>query len=224
MIIELSKVKTYLISPASGKYRERLLTVFSRLINEGFCEIIFYKSLPGTSGTNSLTNTVIEILNKELKNDTPFIIIEDDCSFFTKYDNIELPDNFDALYLGVSKWVYPHTVDTLYLYQRPNIRENSFMDHTSYNDTLTKINGMTATHAILFNSREYIRQFIDKMSYILKYVDNMPHDLLFASLQKSFNVFALKSPLFYQDSTLGGQEEVTKLNYNGDSYVFSDLI
>jgi hypothetical protein len=222
MIIDLSKVKTYLISPASGKYRERLLTVFSRLINEGFCEIIFYKSLPGTSGTNSLTNTVIEILNKELKNDKPFMILEDDCNFFTKYDKIEIPDNCDALYLGVSKWVYPHAVDTLYLRQRPNIRENSSIDHTSYNDTLTKINGMTATHAILFNSREYIRQFIDKMTDILKYVDDMPHDLLFASLQKSFNVFALKSPLFYQDSTLGGQEDVTRLKFDGTSYTFSN--
>ncbi len=218
MIIDFKKTKTYLISPGTGKYKDRLLTVFSRLIDEGFHEIIFYKSLPGTSGTNSLTNTVLDILNKELKNDTPFMIIEDDCNFYTKYDTIEVPDNCDALYLGVSKWVYPHSVDTLYSPIRPHIRENSSIDHLSYNDNLTKINGMTATHAILFNSREYMRDFIHKMTEIVKHVENMPHDLLFASLQKSYTIFALKSPMFYQDSALGGQEDVTKLKFDGTSY------
>jgi hypothetical protein len=222
MIIDIKNTKTYIISPAKDKYRERLLTVYSRLVDEGFCEIIFIKSLKGNNGTNSLTNTVIKILNDELKNDDPFIIIEDDCEILRKYDNIEVPDNLDALYLGVSKWVYPFSTDTLYTRNRPYIRENTINDHVSYDENLTKINGMTSGHAILFNSREYIRLFLNKIIEIMRYVEDVPHDLLFATLHKHYNIYALKGPMFYQDSKLNGQEKETKLQYNGQYYIYSE--
>jgi hypothetical protein len=78
--------------------------------------------------------------------------------------------------------------------------------------------GMTGGHAILYISRDFIRHFIYKMSDISKYIDDLPHDLLFSSLNKSFIVFGLKQPMFYQDATLGGQEDVTKLTFSGDCF------
>jgi hypothetical protein len=77
---------------------------------------------------------------------------------------------------------------------------------------------MTGGHAILYKSRDFIKTFIDKMNEISQNVDDVPHDLLFSSLHSSHNVFALKQPMFYQDSTLGGQEDVTKLTFNGVCY------
>lgn len=56
------------------------------------------------------------------------------------------------------------------------------------------------------------------MNDITEHIDNLPHDLLFAVLQPSYTVYALKAPMFYQDSTLGGQENVTKLKYNEICY------
>jgi hypothetical protein len=218
MILDIKNTTVYLISPGENKYRDRVLTVFGRLLNEGFKNITFFKSVPGPNNTASLTNTVLEIFKKELYNNQPFFIIEDDCEFLTKYNNIELPDNWDVLYVGVSLWAYPHSIETLYTKPRPHIIHNSSNTVTSFNDSLVKIKSMTSTHAILYNSREFMRTFINKMNEISRNIDDLPHDLLFSTLHTSFNVFGLKNPMFYQDSKLGGQEDVTKLTFNGECY------
>ena len=218
MLLDIKDIKVYIISPGTDNYRSKLITVFERVVDEGFKHVTFFKSIPDPNKTVSLTNTVLGIFKRELNNDTPFIILEDDCAFFTKYDQIEIPDNADMLYLGVSLWSYPYSVDTLYSVYRPDIVRNSIDTVELYNNTLVKIKGMTATHAILYISREFIRTFIDKMTDISKNIYNLPHDLLFSSLHQSFNVFGLKEPMFYQDATLGGQEDVTKLTFDTDCY------
>jgi hypothetical protein len=218
MLLNIKDITVYIISPGTDNYRTKLITVFERVIDEGFKNVTFFKSVAGPNKTASLTNTVIEIFKRELNYDKPFIILEDDCAFFTKYDQIEIPDTADVLYLGVSLWSYPYSVDTLYSMYRPNIVCNSIDTVESYNNTLVKIKAMTATHAILYISREFIRTFIDKMTDISKNIDNLPHDLLFSSLHQSFNVYGLKQPMFYQDATLGGQEDVTKLTFDTECY------
>jgi hypothetical protein len=218
MILDIKSLKVYIISPGENKYRQRVLTVFDRLLDEGFRNITFFKSQPGPNNTASLTNTVLEIFKQELKNDKPFMILEDDCAFFTKYDKIELPENWDALYAGVSLWSYPHSIDTLYRKPRPHIHPNSLSEVQPYSDTLTRIKAMTSGHAIIYNSREYMRTFIQKMGEISKNIDDLPHDLLFSVMAATFNVYGLKRPMFYQDSSLGGQEDVTKLTFNGECY------
>lgn len=219
MYIDLKSTKIYLISPGENKYRDRALTVISRLIDEGYKNITYFKSLPGPNNTASLTNTVLEIFKTELRSDLPFIILEDDCAFFNKCDGIEVPSNMDALYLGVSLWAYPHNIGTLFSKPRPHIFPISPNTILSYNDELVRVLAMTSGHAILFNSREYIRFFIQKMEEIEKRIDDLPHDLLFSSLASSYNIYALKKPLFYQDKGLGGQEEVTKLIFQDDRFV-----
>ena len=218
MNIDIKKVRVYIISPGENKYRDRILTVMGRLIDNGFKNITFFKSLDGPNNTASLTNTVIEIFKKEINNEEPFIILEDDCELFTKYEMIDIPQNCDILYLGVALWSYPYSTDTLYTRNRPDIIKNSDKNIQSYSHNLTKINGMTGGHAIMFISREFIRVFLNKITEISKTIHDLPHDLLFSSLHQSFNVYGLKNPMFYQDSTLGGQEDVTKLTFNGECY------
>jgi len=218
MLLDIKSITVYIISPGVDNYRSKLLTVFERVVNEGFKNVTFFKSVPGPNKTASLTNTVLEIFKQELNNDKPFIILEDDCAFFTKYDQVEIPDTADMLYLGVSLWSYPYRTDTLYSMYRPNIVSNSIDTVESYNNTLVKIKAMTGGHAILYISRDFIRTFIEKMTDISKYINDVPHDLLFSSLHQSFNVYGLKNPMFYQDATLGGQEDVTKLTFNTECY------
>jgi hypothetical protein len=218
MILDIKNIKIYLISPAEGKYRDRALTVFGRLIDEGFKNIVFVRSLAGPNNTASLTNTVMKIFREELKNDKPFLIVEDDIAFFNKCDTIELPSDCDLLYMGVSLWSYCYSIETLYSNARPHIFPNSSSVVTPYNDKLVRIKAMTSGHAILFNSREFIRTFMRHVDEISKNIDDLPHDLLFSVLTSSFNAYGLKAPLFYQDASLGGQEGVTKLMFNGECY------
>jgi hypothetical protein len=218
MLLNIKDITVYIISPGTNNYRSKLLTVLERVIDEGFKSVVFFKSVPGPNKTASLTNTVLEIFKRELNNDNPFIILEDDCAFFTKYDQVEIPDNADMLYLGVSLWSYPYSTDTLYSMYRPDIVFNSIETVESYNNTLVKIKGMTGGHAILYISRDFIRTFIEKMTDISKYIVDLPHDLLFSTLHPSFNIFGLKKPMFYQDGTLGGQEDVTKLTFDTECF------
>ena len=218
MLVDIKSTKVYLISPGTGKYRDRTITVLVRLMDEGFKRVEYVKSLPGSNNTSSLTNTVLDIFKRELDGNQPFIILEDDCAFFTKYDTIDIPDKYDMLYLGVALWTYPHSIDTLYTRDRPLISHNSSSTVESYNDILTRLKGMTGGHAILYKSREFMRTFINKMNEISQYIDDVPHDLLFSVLHSSYKVFALKQPMFYQDSILGGQEDITKLTFNGVCY------
>jgi hypothetical protein len=218
MLLNIKDITVYIISPGTNNYRSKLLTVLERVIDEGFKSVVFFKSVPDPNKTASLTNTVLEIFKRELNNDTPFIILEDDCAFFTKYDQVEIPDNADMLYLGVSLWSYPYSTDTLYTIYRPDIMFNSIETVESYNNTLVKIKGMTGGHAILYISRDFIRTFIEKMTDISKHIPDLPHDLLFSTLHPSFNIFGLKQPMFYQDATLGGQEEITKLTFDTECF------
>jgi len=219
MIIDIKKIKVYLISPAVDKYRERVSTVFNRLLDAGFQNVEFVKSMQSINNVSSLTNTCINIFKNELNNSEPFIIIEDDCILYHNYDTIELPDNFDALYLGVSRWVYPYSVETIPIPVRPPIEHNSPKNIKSYDDNLTKINGMCGTHAIMYHSRNYLKKFLDVMNWGASISNNLNHDLIFAVIHSQFEVFALKKPMFYQDNNLGGQEDATKLIYNGVFYI-----
>lgn len=214
MIIDIKKVKVYLISPGHDKYRQRLQTVFMRLVDQGYTDIEFVRSVPDPSGTNSLTRTVFEIFKKELSGDRPFMILEDDCQVYFDRQTIECPDDADAVYLGVAKWIYPHPYSTLG--QGYHIRPNTSADCLDIHPQVTRILGMTSTHAILFLNREYTRKFITYMEPLLSRA--IPHDLVFATLQPNYNVYALKNPMYYQDTTIGGQEDVTRLIYNGSHY------
>jgi hypothetical protein len=209
MKIDFKKIKIYLISPGTREYKNRLLTVFSRLVDEGYTNIRYFKSVPDINKIISLTKTIVEIFKIELLKDEPFIILEDDCNTFYKYDSIEVPNNYDLLYLGLSKWGYSYPIDTLMrdLSKRPKITAAIF---SNYNNRLIKIHSMTGGHAILYNSREYLQDFISNIENLSDHLHKFSQDLLFATLQKDYYVYGLKKPLFYQDECLGGQEEVTK--------------
>jgi hypothetical protein len=121
--------------------------------------------------------------------DKPTIILEDDCVIKNSSYVIEIPDDTDALYLGLSGWGFLNSQSKL---------NNLAYEQHEKNPGIYKINGMLATHAILYISPEYISlaKKIAKWSG-----DTNNHiDQGFALVQKYFNVYALKRPIFYQHS------------------------
>jgi len=210
MKIDLRKLPVFLISPGTGKYEHRVNEVMKRLSALGFEKVTHIQSVPDSNNTDSLTRTNLELMrnNTEL---TPFIILEDDCGFTESPLEIDIPADTDALYLGISKWVYPHAFETLG--RGYHIRENQsqdFQEHPEY-PNLVKLTATTSTHGIVFFSRQYLEAFMEHMNKVLP--NHTPHDLVFATLQRHYNVYALKNPLVYQDATLGGQEAVTRLTF-----------
>jgi hypothetical protein len=222
MILNLRDIKVYIISPGTGKYQERLHTVFNRIVNAGFNRIEFFRSVQCEHIYDSLSLTYIEIFKKELHNSEPFIILEDDCQLWNNYNTIDIPDDYSLLYLGVSKWAYPHHVLSVYFENRPDIVENSYYTVKSINDTLVKVNSMNSSHAIMYKCRNFMKMFIDIYENKIRPFTGIPNDLFYSALIFTFrndlNAYALKQPMFYQDGTIGGQEEVTKICYDGFLY------
>jgi hypothetical protein len=123
------------------------------------------------------------------KMNSPTIILEDDCVIKNDSYIIEIPDDTDALYLGLSGWGFINS--------HSKLNNLEYERHEKYQG-IYKINGMLATHSILYISPEYI----DMATRIAKWSgDNDEHiDQGFALVQKYFNVYALKKPIFYQHS------------------------
>ena len=218
MHIDIRTVKIYLISPGTGKYEARQQIVFQRLADLGCRNIEIVKSVEDPNPTNSLTRTNIEIFKRELNQSRPFMILEDDCQLWYEQHVFEIPDEADVVYFGVSRWVYPHSFESLWKRheQMFHIYENQPKHHT-LDMNVVRILGMTSGHAILFQSRDFLQKSIQAAETLLLF--QTPHDLIFATLQRNFKVYALPIPLFYQDQSLGGQETETKVCYKGGRYI-----
>jgi len=216
--MDLRQVKVYVISPGVGKYELRLRNTLSRLQRVGFQKIEHVLSVPDESPTNSLSLTNLVIFEKEKNGTEPFMILEDDVQVEDYVGNdmwhVAVPQDAVAVYLGVSLWVYPHEYHTLSCGK--HIRSITPQEALSYDDRFVLIKGMTSAHAILFLDRA----FIQTLSLCIRSYLNVrtPHDLILATLQQHYPVYALKLPIFYQDRLEGGQQLETRLIWSTDQY------
>ena len=119
----------------------------------------------------------------------PTLILEDDCVIASGNMIIDVPDDADAVYVGLSEWGYLNSLS----------KKNNFnyKKHSTFKKVY-KIDGMLATHAKLYISPEYI----EMAKRVAKWsANNDEHiDQGFALIQKYFNVYALSVPIFYQHS------------------------
>jgi hypothetical protein len=123
---------------------------------------------------------------------TPFLLMEDDC-VFTGVDELvyEVPDDADALYLGVSQWA------------RYLNFSGPFLHYQTINDKIVRVYNMLAAHAVIYLTDEY-RQVCSRISkycghQLLDHMDNG-----YAEIQKYYNVYSLDAPIFKQSGHNGG--------------------
>lgn len=112
---------------------------------------------------------------------TPLLILEDDIEFIDNFNPvIEIPDNSDGVYLGVS-------------------HGNMYYGSCRYDENYLRISGILAAHAILYVTPQYR----EKMSEIGKYclnVLNKPWDIGTAGLQSYYKVYTPNEPMVYQSN------------------------
>ena len=121
----------------------------------------------------------------------PFILFEDDCLVFE--DNfqpiVELPDDADALYLGISSWGRMNGHDGQY------VQYDEFEEHPN----LLRIYNMLGGHSVVYLN-DFYREMCAKVAYHAGYVIKNYQDIGFAEIQRFFNVYSLNNPIFYQTS------------------------
>jgi len=133
----------------------------------------------------------------------PYIIMEDDVEYFDEerknLSEINVPDNADIIYIGVSSCGVHATQDHMvYCIYAKN-----------YNYNFLRIYNMLGSHAIMICSKTGADAFIKAMEYSCKL--NTYWDIPYARIQPFYNVYCPKKPIFYQDRKYGGQEGPTKL-------------
>ena len=144
----------------------------------------------------------------------PFVILEDDVSFYREMPKeIDIPNDADLFYLGLSQLA---------------MNDGKAIDNISaqqIDENVYQIFNMLSGHAIMICSplgaSAYQKAMIDG------FYQEKIWDVFAAEMQVNYNVYALKKPLFLQDLKLGGREAATNFELNNERYskeVFSDPI
>lgn len=128
------------------------------------------------------------------KEEDYFIVFEDDVvprNCFT--EEIELPNDFEAVYLGTSKWGIIRDKEGNYVKSGPHIQGSII------NKDLMRIYNMLSGHAILYKKSEYVKKIYTLMNEAVK--TQTYQDIEFAKTMKNYKVYAFMNPLFYQTSS-----------------------
>lgn len=137
----------------------------------------------------------------------PFVFCEDDVSFTSWHPTckITVPTNADGVMLGISKaGLQPNTMldgEPLYGYDIP---------HTDTN----RVYNMLSTHAILFLTAAYATAHYGALMEAVTHGvcgRERGWDTCTARLQLTYNVYALRAPVLYQNARVGGMEAETLL-------------
>ena len=144
---------------------------------------------------NSLAGCSLSHYNALNEIDPPFIVFEDDCVIKNFNPNIEIPDDADAVYLGISSW------------GRMNSHSGPFVQYEEVSNGLLRIYNMLSAHAILYLNHEYISlcKKISQQSYEI--ADHQ--DIGFAEIQRYYNVYSFDDPMFYQTSSNGTDQPLS---------------
>lgn len=129
----------------------------------------------------------------------PFIILEDDCIIKSFIPEINVPEDADALYLGISSW------------GRLDSQSGEYVLTSLVNQGFLRVYNMLSTHAMLFLSERYV----STCEAIADYSMNLPAhlDVGYAEVHKFYNIYAFDDPMFFQTSSEGTDNPLT--SYNG---------
>ena len=133
----------------------------------------------------------------------PFLMLEDDITFTDGAESVDVPDDADILYVGLSNC---------------SMNDHQY-HHSNYYTTVegypevVRIKHMLASHGILICSPLGAAAIQRTMLEI--FLSDQPWDIPLAFLQPFYNVYALRKPWVYQDSAYGGDEACTRISFEG---------
>lgn len=166
------------------------------------------KQKSGSMGHYSMIEHGLQ--NQDIKTFKPFIILEDDVSLYSELPScITVPKDADIIYVGISAAGLKNN----------DWKPGNRLYATDTNHNCVKIYNMLSTHAILICSLEGAN--IYKRCMIQNYATNgIAWDVPLAKMQPTYNIYALKTPLFYQDKKWGGCEHATKIRLKDGNIIY----
>jgi hypothetical protein len=202
MEIDLKKVQTYFINlPQHTEKRDSVYAMLGSLNIENVqrLEGSIYPENPVAGCSRAHYHSLDP-------HKVPFLLLEDDVFLLEDTWNdgiINVPDDADAVFLGTSTW------------GRMNGHNGEYVQYDAVEGYpgLLRIYNMLSAHAILYIGQEYT-SMIKRAAYYAGYVIEDYNDVLFAELQRFFNVYAFDRPIFGQTSNqLASTSQITSINH-----------
>jgi GR25 family glycosyltransferase involved in LPS biosynthesis len=229
MIISFSNLQTCVISLKRDIEKRDSTTKY--LKSCGINNISFFDAIERNPGRTGLAMSFKKILSKNIEKIHPILICEDDIikNSQSNISSIEIPDDADALYLGITKHGYTPYINPYndpYGASYSNHRDRSL--HPSkivakkINDDLYRIYNMLSAHAIVMINPEYTKFLSNAIDIAI--LNGGHQDIVRASTMAYWNIYALDIPLFHQGSShdsstkiqlskLGKSETTDRLEY-----------
>ena len=195
MRLKLSQLPAFYINMKNDIKRKQDFLRWNKLLKfKNVKRISGIERNPYHLGLSQASENAIQIgLNSGL----PFIFFEDDAAP-TKYyaDEIEIPDDADAVYLGVSPWGFGRDNDS----KKEPVPNGSVFKEVDGFPGVFRVNNTLTTHAILYMNKSYALAAIEsyKKAIALEHFGDV--QIYLDGLFDKYNVYAV-GPLFYQNDS-----------------------
>ena len=181
--IDLTSVTVFYINmDEDSDKRDRLEEMLKQ---RGFTDVRRVRGTPNANKKVGVANAHKRALISGLKHGGPFIIFEDDVieNKFKRY--VEVPENTDAYYLGISQWGLQSGKGT------------RTISVERYNPDTFRLFNMLSAHAILYLNMDYVKFLLRSVEFYIKIRTNQ--DKGRAETMKYWNIYGAKDPLYAQD-------------------------
>ena len=205
MKLELEDLKYYFLTCNNEQRKKHMLKEFQDYDISAVEPVTgINKFRSGATGQSRIFDLAIKNQDRQ-KPFQPFVVLEDDVKKYRKFPKyIDLPDDVDIFYIGISVWGMDATKKKSGI---PGLIYNK-----KVNTDLIRVYNMLSTHGYIVCS---IRGLLLYQKCLLEdYYATRGWDMSMAEIQPYLNAYALKEPLVYQYANLGGQEPSTKVDFN----------
>lgn len=204
MKIRLSETKFYFLTCNNEKRKEHIFEKFKEYditeVNPVSMNTGISKLQSGATGFSRMID-IATINQDRTKPFQPFMLMEDDVNKYRDFPKeIDIPDNTDLLYTGLSTWAMtdaeagsPGTVCCSEVPGFPHI---------------VRVKNMLALHGLIVCS--IMGLLIFQKSLFEDFYRNRGWDMTIAESLPYMNAYAMRVPLVYQYKLIGGQELATK--------------
>lgn len=189
MMVDIREVKTYYINLDRDVERNKsMIDVFN---NYSFKN---YERVSGVIANDRVGCSLshIKALEIAVKNNIyPYIILEDDVNIYNNKFIIDIPDDSDALYLGISSFGSNINIEK---------KAEKLVYIKNIDSIKHKVVNMVGRHAIVHTNKKYD---IEAIKYNKLFIKNknkyFAGDVAISELNNKKNVYCLNTPVFYQN-------------------------
>jgi hypothetical protein len=211
--IDITSLPTFYINLEVMKHRKE--STEKILLENGFKN---FQRFPGFNSRKKISGgkrmgcsiSHINILKHIITNKIyPCLILEDDIEIFQFQKNFNVPENSDAMYLGISRYGHEQTYPAKLVIS--NLKEHYH-----------KVHNMLTRHAVIHFNEDYDQHCVDVMERFLENPEkHHSGDISISKINPEYNVYCQNIPVFYQDDM--PRRYLTKCSLYDIDYIDLDI-